>query len=405
MTQRSKRLFRRAVDRVAMPYVEQVLAASATAEPASPAGTSMGDDGDATSTVPSDFFHNMLHELRTIELERLRGPYERVVSVGASGRWYFDWFERSVGQVREHIGVEAFEPEPADLPAYVRWVPTTADRFDGLADDETDMVFAGQTTEHLWSDELAAFLLQARRVLRGSGHLVLDSPNRLVTEHLDWSHGGHTVELSPGEISELVQLAGFEVESLRGVWGCRVGGELVQLEDRLDESSLLVRRIVDGPDHPDDCFVWWLVARPSGAPDPDVLRARVDELYARHWPTRVCRGMWPGPSGDLPEFAPGTTTTLRSLPFMLRPGSFTFGLQLEAGDIAELADARLTLVLPGGHAVHDRGLSEASVDSSGVWWSVEQVDLMFALSIELSVTAGDTAVRVAMPLVIEPEGG
>ena len=77
-------------------------------------------------SVPSDYFHQALHELRTIELERVPKGARRALSVGASGGWYFDWFERSVGPLESHIGVEAFEAEPDDLPPYA-----TLDRIDG----------------------------------------------------------------------------------------------------------------------------------------------------------------------------------------------------------------------------------------------------------------------------------
>ncbi|MGH9135183.1 MAG: methyltransferase domain-containing protein, partial [Ilumatobacteraceae bacterium] len=206
------------------PYVQQIQAAiESGAGRAGPVPESAPAAVVGSDFVPSEYFHAVLHELRTVELERLPKGARRALSVGASGRWYFDWFERSVGQLDVHIGVEAFEAEPADLPSYVHWIPTSADRFDGVADEDVDLVFAGQTSEHLWARELADFLVQSHRVLRPDGRLVVDSPNRLVTEHLRWSHGGHTVELAAGEIRELLRLAGFRPESLRGLWRCRFG--------------------------------------------------------------------------------------------------------------------------------------------------------------------------------------
>jgi hypothetical protein len=402
---RSKRVLRRAVDRVVLPYVEQVAAAVRKEDPhmtGAPVDGTSGVPVAPPTDVPSEFFHMALHELRTVELDRLRGSYERVVSVGASGRWYFDWFERSVGEVAEHVGVEAFEEEPDDLPPYVRWNATTADRFDGLDDQNVDIVYAGQTTEHLWAEELTGFLLQARRVLRGSGLLVLDSPNRLVTEHLDWSHGGHTVELSPAEITELVGLAGFRVESMRGVWRCRFGDELLELEERLTDGPMLVRRITDGPDHPDDCFVWWLVATPAGEPAPAALARRVGELYERHWPTRVSRGMWPGPTHDGPSIAPGSTLRVQSLPFMLREGRWALGLQLAEGSTDDVGAVEVRLLLPGGHVVHSLTRDMARVTTDRFEWEFDQPELMFALAISVELAAVRRPVRLAMPLPIGP---
>jgi SAM-dependent methyltransferase len=335
-----------------------------------------------------------------VELERSRGSYERVVSVGASGRWYFDWFERSVGPVVEHIGVEAFEPEPPDLPDYVTWVPTTADHFEGLDDDSVDLVFAGQTTEHLWAEELAGFLLQAHRVLRQGGVLVIDSPNRLVTEHLRWSHGGHSVELSPAEIAELLGLAGFEVESTRGVWKCRFGGEVLGLEDRLDDGGSLVRRIAGAPDTPDDCFVWWLVARPAGEADAGAVLARAEALYAQHWAVRVCRGMWSDADG--PAIEAGGSRRLVSLPFMLRAGRYRIGFRTVEGRPADVTAASLELALPGDQVVHRCQLADATVSNDGVMWEIDQPELMFALTLTVRIDGVSGPVRLAMPLTIEP---
>lgn len=402
----SKRAARHVADRVLAPYVERLSSEIRGArDPGSAGGASPAPEGGRDFVVPADFFHIVLHELRTIELERVPKGARRVVSVGASGRWYFDWFEASVGPVDVHVGVEAFEPEPADLPAYVRWLATTADRFDGVEDADVDLVFAGQTTEHLWADELAEFLLQSRRVLRSDGLLVLDSPNRLVTEHLHWSHGGHTVELSAEEITELLTLAGFRVDVLRGLWRCQFGDRVLQLEERVAEPAMLVRRIADGPERPDDCFVWWLVARPDGSPDRDGLRNRTDELYRQHWPTRVCRGMWPGPGSEGVDLEAGATRVVTSLPFMLRPGRWRIGLRLAAGQLDSIGDAEIEISLPGDHVVHHLRYTDAKVDSAGIWWELDQSELMFALSLSLRIGPVAAPVCVAMPLSITPTDG
>ena len=387
---------RRLSDRIAAPYVAEIVRqGSPSGVPACPPAVAA-----EPSDVPTEFFHGILHELRTVELERSRGSYERIVSVGAQGRWYFDWIERSLGPVREHVGVEAFEPEPLDLPPYAIWRPTTADRFDGVDDDSVDLVFAGQTTEHLWAEELAGFLLQARRVLRSDGQLVLDSPNRLVTEHLHWSHGGHTVELSASEITELVGLAGFAVESVRGAWRCKFGDRVLELEENLGDGALLVRRTMDGPTHPDDCFVWWLVARPHSEPDVAALAERCEELYDAHWSTRVCRGMWEGPGNDGPLIVGDGESTMESLPFMLRPGRLRIAMRLNSGSTDSLTSVDLELFLPGGHTVHRHSLADAAIHDGEVVWTLDQTELMFALTLRLDAQASKP-VRIDMPLSIQ----
>ena len=290
---------RRVVDRIALPYVHE-LRSAIVGSAIDGCGHSQSPTGvEELPAATSDYFHLANHELRTLELELLPKGARRVLSVGANGRRYFDWFETAVGPVDEHLGVEAYEPMPDDLPSYVTWIPDTADHMSRVSDGTVDLVFAGQTTEHLWSYELAGFLEEGFRVLRPNGLLVLDSPNRLITEHLLRSHGGHTVELSPGEIVELVTLAGCDVMDLHGLWGSKLDGRVLQLEELIDDPAVFVRKSASGRHDPDDSFAWWLNAskvranarcrRPSPT-DPGIIRTTLaDACQSRAVPDTRCR--------------------------------------------------------------------------------------------------------------------
>lgn len=398
-----KRAGRRAVDRVVLPYVEQLRADLDASRPApGPAEPAAATESAGGRT--SDFFHGVLHELRTLELERIPAG-GRVLSVGASGRWYFDWFERHVGAFDEHVGVEAFEPEPDDLPGYARWIDSTADRFPGVDDASVDVVFAGQTTEHLWPEELVGFLTESHRVTRPGGLLVADSPNRLVTEHMAWSHGGHTLELSAAEYCRLAELAGFEVLDVRGLWRCRMDdGRVLQLEDGLDDAVTLTRRIAQGGDRVDDSFVWWVTARRGdGAPEVDKLRREVDRLFEEHFSTRVSRGMWPGPGSPGPVVEPGDSGLVAaSLPMFLDPGSWRVAVRLDDGRWEDLDDVRVDVTSPGGHLIHRLEVSDAEVEGDERSWVVHHPDLILALSLEIHVGSVSLPARFAMPVDVSP---
>jgi hypothetical protein len=391
---------RRAIDRVVDPYVERIVGAVGTSAAAPPAPTPEPAPEPAPDPLTtSDRFHQLNHELRTIALEEAPKGAARVVSIGASGRWYFDWFEASVGPVQEHVGVEAYLPEPDDLPPYARWIAATADQLDEIESGSVDLVYAGQTSEHLWPRELIGFLLGSHRILHDGGWLVLDSPNRSVTEHLRWSHGGHTIELSIAEIGELLELAGFEPVVEKGLWRCRMGGRVLQLEEGLDDPALTLRRSLPCP--PDDAFLWWVEARrrAGAAPSVDRLTARVEELFARHWPVRTCRGMWDGPEPrDVPLAAHGT---LASLPFPLYDG--VWGLSLEVrGEPAALVDA--VVVAPGGQVFADlRGEDADRGEAGRLTWTFTMPYYVEALS--LQVTSRSSDVAVAMPASLVPEVG
>ena len=144
-----------------------------------------------------------------------------VLSGGAAGSIYFDWFSGSYsGQIERHIGVEYFTPPPDPLPEGVEWLPRTLGDLSPVADGEVDLVFAGQVIEHLWPDDMAGFLSESNRVLRPDGYMVIDSPTRFITDGLAWTMPEHTMELEVDEIMELLELAGFVDIDVKGVWLC-----------------------------------------------------------------------------------------------------------------------------------------------------------------------------------------
>ena len=93
-----------------------------------------------------------------------------------------------------------------------------------------DLVFSGQNIEHLWPEQTVAFLVESNRVLHDDGLLVVDSPNRAITEAYQWSMAEHTVELEPSEAVTVLGLAGFAVERMKGLWLCREDGRLLPLD-------------------------------------------------------------------------------------------------------------------------------------------------------------------------------
>jgi SAM-dependent methyltransferase len=392
----AKRRVRSAVDRVAMPYVDAVVSRLA-----GPGANELAPI--ASNHVPAgQLLHLALHELRTIELERVPKGARKVLSVGASGRWYFDWFERAVGTVDEHLGVEAYEAKPGDLPPYATWIADTADHMVGVDDSSVDLVFAGQTTEHLWSGELSGFLEEAHRVLSADGLLILDSPNRLVTEHLNWTHEGHTVELSLKEISELVTLAGFDVISTAGIWRCEIDDRVLQLEDGLDDSAMFTRRTSTARDNPDQSYIWWLNARRNDRrPDSSRLRSRAKELFENHWNTRVCRGLFPEPGADRLAIAPGSAGSVgKTLPFLLKQGALDVTATLLSGSWDDLRGFAIDIVSPGGDLLHHLTPETAEDRNAALHWSVDQGQIVFGATIDVRVELVRSPVQLQLPLEV-----
>ena len=356
------------------------------------------------SFVPSDEFHSILHTLRTAELRCVPKGAKRVVSVGASGRWYFDWFEDCVGPLELHVGVEAFEERPLDLPANAEWVASTADDLSSIADASIDLVFAGQTTEHLWPAELVGFLSEAARVLRPGALLVLDSPNRLVTQELYWSHGGHTIELSASEMIELLEFAGFRVETCTGLWRCRYDDAVLGLEDGVDSRAEVAERASSAVRSPDESFVWWINARrqPDAAIDRLELAARTRQYFDAHWDDRVCRGMTVWPQREVSVEA-DEEIELESLPFLFGARSWVVELDISPNRLS-LESLSVELRTPGAVLHHLDVESSEAVSDSTVRWRVDQPWLALATSIVVRARASSHTV-IQLPVRLRPVDG
>ncbi|HLL81285.1 MAG TPA: methyltransferase domain-containing protein, partial [Longimicrobium sp.] len=259
----------------------------------------------AQAPAPVDF-NMLLHRSRGALLRTMPPGANRLLSAGCSGGWYFDWMEQCYGRVPEHIGIEYYSLRPASLPDNVTWIANTASDMSDVASHGIDLLFSGQNIEHLWPEEVAGFLVEAARVVRQGGHLVVDSPNRDITARYKWSHPEHTIELTVAEMSELLTLAGFEVTRSAGIWLCRDPrtGRLLPLDANTPDDWSTTERLVAGYALPEHSFIWWLEARrTTQEPRREELERRLQALFATAWPERLQR--LNVPAGHSPEFREG----------------------------------------------------------------------------------------------------
>ncbi len=235
----------------------------------------------------------LLHESRGALLRRMPPGAQRMLSAGCAGTWYFEWIEKTYGRVPEHLGIEFYSPKPSDLPDNVTWIVNTVSDMSGVDSNSCDLVFSGQNLEHLWPEEVVGFVLEAARVLRSGGHIVVDSPNRLVTATHNWSHPQHTIELKPDEAVHLLTLAGFDVTAVHGIWLCRDardGAVLPFDPNQSCENWSVTERTLCARDRPEDSFIWWIEAvRADRQPDSSAVQAFMSGLFEQHWPERIQR--------------------------------------------------------------------------------------------------------------------
>lgn len=235
-------------------------------------------------------FNHLLHALRTVALRQMAYRPDTMISVGCAGSWYFDWVHQSFHVPSLHIGVEYYSPKPDVLPDNVAWIQNTASDMSGVGDAEADLLFSGQNVEHLFPGEIARFFLEAHRVIKPGGVIVLDSPNRIQTSKLQWNQPEHFIEFTPAEITDVLLGSGFSVPRLRGIWLCEepVTGRPLPL-DRMEGDDLLWRSLA-AADNPDLSFVWWAeLQRLDVQPDVDRLHSLVERIVEDAWSDRLAR--------------------------------------------------------------------------------------------------------------------
>jgi SAM-dependent methyltransferase len=234
----------------------------------------------------------LVHRLRSSQLGETKKGADVFLTAGASGLWYFEWIDSHYGRPPRHIAIEKYSPRPAELPSNVDWIPESVGRMASVPDGSVDLIFSGQNIEHLWPDEICGFMLEAQRVLKVGGRLVMDSPNRTITARTKNAHPEHVIEFTPAEARALAEAAGFDVTALRGLWLCTdpVTGAALPLNEGDAGPWTYERRLIAGLAHPEESYVWWLEAEKSTRPADDVaVRKLVDRTYAVAWPERLSR--------------------------------------------------------------------------------------------------------------------
>ena len=283
----------------------------------------------------------MLHQSRGALLRQMPEGAATLVSAGCAGLWYFDWVAACYGPVARHIGIEFYTPKPDGLPGHVTWISNTVGDMHALPDRSCDLMFSGQNLEHLWTEEVASFLMEAARTVRPGGTLVIDSPNRAITAPSNWSHPEHTIELTVPEIRTLLGLAGFAITKEAGIWLCQDPrtGRLLPFDPNVPDAEWsMIERLLLARDNPEHAFIWWLEARRTDAtPDRAGIEATLAAIYSQAWPERLRRTIVPAgldtttrADGVWITATPGAGVVLFGPYTPLRAGTYVATFHIEA---------------------------------------------------------------------------
>jgi predicted SAM-dependent methyltransferase len=89
-----------------------------------------------------------------------------------------------------------------------------------LADGSVDLVYSGQSIEHVTRAEAAQVCREVWRILKPGGSFCLDTPNRALTRlqhRRRYIHPDHKYEYTHTELSTLLQKSGFAIQEAKGM--------------------------------------------------------------------------------------------------------------------------------------------------------------------------------------------
>jgi len=131
-----------------------------------------------------------------------------------------------------------------------------------FADESVDLVYSGQSIEHVPPPEGAIVMKEVNRILRPGGHFAIDTPNARITrlQQQDFIDPDHKVEYTWPELSGMLSAAGFVVEWRKGLnyGGRSAATNRFDIEEVAGNCGLF--------DAVEDCYILAVVARkPEGS--------------------------------------------------------------------------------------------------------------------------------------------
>ena len=174
----------------------------------------------------------LIHHARQIMVRRLLPPAASIIDLGGINAPLFRMgYPHSFGRMvivdlpaDERHGMYRelrFEAPPGSGEVAIHYCDMTL--LEDFADSSFDLVWSGQSIEHVEPQAAARMCREALRVLRPGGHFCLDTPNRAVTAiHTKDVGGGfihpdHKREYRATELRGLLLATGFEIAVERGI--------------------------------------------------------------------------------------------------------------------------------------------------------------------------------------------
>ncbi|MGH9042433.1 MAG: methyltransferase domain-containing protein [Acidimicrobiia bacterium] len=200
-------------------------------------------------------------------------PGRHILDLGGSSS-YSEWGAMvAMGYPYSFEALTIVDLPPDDRHELYRWenLPTAVDSPNGpvayayhsmtdlgrYADASFDLVYSGQTIEHIVPEVAAHVLAEVHRVLRPGGHLGLDTPNARATraQQAEFIDPDHKVEYTHAEMVALLEGAGLAVREAKG---------LNYVGRSLAEGGFSIEEAAGNPGifaAPEDCYLLAYVCR------------------------------------------------------------------------------------------------------------------------------------------------
>ncbi|MBA3532463.1 MAG: methyltransferase domain-containing protein [Ardenticatenales bacterium] len=147
----------------------------------------------------------------------------------------------------------------------VRYLYRSMTDLSAIADESVDMVFSGESIEHITEEDGEIVCREAYRVLKSGGYFCLDTPNAALTRiqsPKEFIHPEHKVEYRIPELREKLERWGFTIAEEKGL--CQMPNSFKSGVFDSREMSLQ-RGIFDSAEM---CYLFYLKAIKPGSTNP-----------------------------------------------------------------------------------------------------------------------------------------
>jgi ubiquinone/menaquinone biosynthesis C-methylase UbiE len=134
-----------------------------------------------------------------------------IIDLPPQTRMFADHYHHLESEHRDWIEVEGTR---------VRYIHASMTDLSSVADESIDLLWMGQSIEHITQAQARHVYAEARRVLKPGGYFCLDTPNRDVTRLLypfSYIHPEHKHEYTVTELLKNLAEAGFNVKRTLGI--------------------------------------------------------------------------------------------------------------------------------------------------------------------------------------------